>query len=61
MDGLQRQWATGQVIRVDILTAIGRAFADRHNFEGTPTFVLFDGQGHEAARWQRPPQLSELP
>jgi len=28
--------------------------------EGTPTFVLFDGQGKEVKRWQRPPSLSEL-
>jgi hypothetical protein len=48
------------LIRVDILTPIGRAFADRHRFEGTPTFVLFDGSGNEVKRWRRPPSIGEL-
>ncbi|HET7375549.1 MAG TPA: hypothetical protein VFK30_02510 [Anaerolineae bacterium] len=45
---------------MDILTPIGREFADQHNFEGTPTFLLFDGAGHEVKRWRRPPTLDEL-
>jgi thioredoxin-related protein len=48
------------VLRVDILTPIGREFARRHDFVGTPTFVLFDSQGKEVKRWPRPPSLSEL-
>jgi len=61
VDRLEQAWARGRMIRVDILTPIGRAFADRHAFEGTPTFVLFDGAGREVARWRQPPPLSELP
>ena len=60
MDKLQAEWNTGQVLRVDILTSIGREFARRHDFVGTPTFVLFDAQGKEVRRWQQPPSLSEL-
>jgi thioredoxin-related protein len=48
------------MLRVDILNPLGREFARRHDFSGTPTFVLFDGHGTEIRRWQRPPSLSEL-
>ena len=60
MDRLQSDWKTGRVLRVDILTPIGREFARRHDFIGTPTFVLFDGAGTEIKRWPRPPLLNEL-
>jgi len=60
VDRLEQAWNAGRVIRVDILTPAGRAFADQHGFVGTPTFVLFDGAGIERARWQRPPALDEL-
>jgi len=39
-----------RVVRVDVATARGRALADRHGVRGTPTFVLFDAAGNEAAR-----------
>ena len=60
MDRLQSDWKTGRVLRVNILTPIGREFARRHDFIGTPTFVLFDGTGTEIKRWQQPPALNEL-
>ena len=60
MDRLQSGWKTGRVLRVDILTPIGREFARRHDFTGTPTFLLFDGAGTEIKRWQQPPPLNEL-
>lgn len=60
MDRLQADWKTGQLVRVDILTPVGREFANQHHFEGTPTFVLFDGAGQEVTRWRRPPELREL-
>jgi thioredoxin-related protein len=60
VDRLQTEWKTGRVLRVDILNPIGREFARRHDFVGTPTFVLFDGTGREIKRWQAPPSLSEL-
>lgn len=61
VDRLEQDWTQGRVVRVDILTPIGREFANQHRFEGTPTFVLFDGAGQEVARWRRPPELGELP
>jgi thioredoxin-related protein len=60
VDRLQADWKSGRVLRVDILTTVGREFARRHDFVGTPTFVLFDGKGTEVKRWQRPPSVSEL-
>jgi hypothetical protein len=60
VDRLQAEWKTGRVLRVDILTPIGREFARQHDFAGTPAFVLFDGTGREIKRWQQPPSVSEL-
>jgi hypothetical protein len=61
VDGLEREWTTGQVIRLDVLTMVGREFGELHGFQFTPMFVLFDGAGVEVRRWQgRPPALSEL-
>jgi hypothetical protein len=54
VDRLQADWKTGRVLRVDILMPIGREFARHHDFVGTPTFVLFDGNGTESKRWQQP-------
>lgn len=61
VDGLERDWAAGQVIRLDVTTPVGRAFGARHGFKFTPTFILFDGDGIEVGRWQgRPPTLQNL-
>ena len=61
VDRLEQDWTTGQIVRVDILTPVGREFADQHAFQGTPTFVLFDGTGNEVRRWRgRPPELKDL-
>ena len=61
VDRLKIDWKTGQILRVDVLTPIGREFANQHGFEGTPTFVLFDAAGIEVKRWRgQPPELSEL-
>ena len=61
MDGLEREWTAGRVIRVNVLTPAGRTFAERHGFQATPTFILFDGRGNEVHRWVgHPPQVSEL-
>lgn len=61
VDRLKEDWKAGQVLRVDVLTPVGREFANQHSFEGTPTFVLFDGAGNEVQRWRgRPPELKDL-
>jgi thioredoxin-related protein len=61
VDGLEREWKAGHVIRVDVLSSVGREFGSRHGFRATPTFVLFDSQGNKVNWWVgRPPLLSEL-
>lgn len=61
VDRLKIDWKTGQILRVDVLSTVGREFANQHGFEGTPTFVLFDAAGREVQRWRgKPPELSEL-
>ena len=61
VDGLERDWTAGQVIRLDITTPVGREFGALHDFQYTPTFILFDGDGVEIGRWRgRPPSLREL-
>ena len=61
VDRLKEDWTTGQILRVDVLSPVGREFALQHGFEGTPTFVLFDSTGHEVKRWRGgPPALDEL-
>jgi thioredoxin-related protein len=46
VDGLERE-LTGraQVVRLDIMSAIGRRAALNYGASGLPTFLLFDGQG----------------
>ena len=61
MDGLERGWTAGRVIRLDVATPVGREFGKLHGFQFTPTFILFDGNGVEINRWVgRPPALSQL-
>jgi len=51
VDGIEREHGERlRVIRVNIQDAAGRALADRHNFEFTPTFILFDAGGRELMR-----------
>ena len=61
MDGLERGWTAGRVIRLDVATPVGREFGKLHAFQFTPTFILFDGNGVEINRWVgRLPALSQL-
>ena len=61
VDGLEHDWTAGQVLRLDILTLVGREFGRLHGLQYTPTFVLFDSKGLEVSRWTgRPPVLREL-
>jgi hypothetical protein len=49
------------VIRLDIQTPVGREFGALHDFQYTPTFILFDGTGVEIGRWRgQPPALQAL-
>ncbi len=61
VDGLERDWTAGQVIRLDVTTRAAREFGRLHGFEFTPAFILFGGDGSEISRWRgRPPSLEEL-
>jgi thioredoxin-related protein len=39
-----------KIVRVDVQETIGRELAPVYGFEYTPTFILFDSQGHELWR-----------
>ncbi len=52
VDGLERDLAAqARVLRLDILSATGRAVAQSRNVELVPTFLVVDGQGRETARF----------
>ncbi len=52
VDGLERDLAShARVLRLDMLSATGRAMAQSRNVELVPTFLVIDGQGREAARF----------
>lgn len=49
------------MIRLDIQTPLGREFGALHDFQYTPTFILFDESGIEIGRWRgSPPTLQEI-
>lgn len=51
VDGLEKEMSDRlTVIRVDIHTKAGREIARQHEFQYTPTFILFDEDGNE--RWR---------
>jgi len=61
VDGLERDWQDGRVLRLEFTEPAVRTFGQQVGFETTPTFILYDGQGQEIQRWRgRPPSLDEL-
>jgi thioredoxin-related protein len=59
---LQQEWKGGTLVQLEMENAFVREFAKSVNFEATPYFILFDGQGKELKRWRgKAPALSELP
>lgn len=48
------------ILRVDIHTEMGRALRQKLGFSYTPEFVLFNPQGQEVWRSNRPPSLDQL-
>jgi hypothetical protein len=62
VDGLERDWQAGRLLRLEFTEPAVRTFGQRIGFEMTPTFILYDGQGQELQRWVgSPPSLGELP
>lgn len=61
MDGLERDWLQGRVLRLDFVEPAVRDFGELVGFETTPTFILYNGQGQEVQRWVgSPPSLQDL-
>jgi hypothetical protein len=61
VDGLERDWKTGHILRLEFTDPPVRAFGAQVGFETTPTFILYDGTGRELRRWiSSPPGLDEL-
>ena len=48
------------VLRVSIHTDLGRQLGQRYWFQYTPTFIVFDGSGHEQYRGPGVPTLDEV-
>lgn len=47
MDRLERELeGQARVVRLSVLSELGREVAQRHNVRGVPTFLVFDGQGN---------------
>jgi len=47
VDGLERELeGQAQVVRLDVLTKLGRKVAQSHDVRSVPTFLIFDGQGN---------------
>ena len=61
VDGLEREWPDGRVIRLAFTEPAVQAFGRKVGFQVTPTFILYDGQGQEVQRWVGTvPALEEL-
>ncbi len=51
MDGLERELAgRALIVRLSVLSRIGRDVAYSHNVTSLPTFLIFDGQGNLVGR-----------
>lgn len=48
MDGLEKELSDKiLIIRINIQSKVGRELLPVYDFEYTPTFIFFDGQGRE--------------
>lgn len=61
MEGLEREWQDGRVLRLEFTDPGVQAFGSKVGFQVTPTFILYNGQGQEVQRWVGAvPALEEL-
>jgi hypothetical protein len=60
---LAKEWTAGKVLRLNrSFFKVNQQYAERLGVTTTPTFILFDGQGHEQGRWVGTvPALADLP
>ena len=61
VDGLERDWTAGRVLRLEFTDPVVQEFGEKVGFDTTPTFFLYDGSGQEIGRWiGSPPSLDDL-
>lgn len=57
VDALERELGADRVVRLNVASALGNEFGARYGVRGTPTVLVFDGQGQlvygQAGRVQR--------
>jgi len=59
---IESAWTAGTVLRLNMITDVNEAYAERLNVTTTPTFILFNAAGVEVDRWLlETPPLEELP
>jgi DTW domain-containing protein YfiP len=62
VSSVAKEWKAGRVLRLNTISEVHRAYADRIGVIDTPTFILFDTAGKEQRRWVRDaPALADLP
>ncbi|MFK7800502.1 MAG: hypothetical protein AB8G95_02615 [Anaerolineae bacterium] len=62
MSRIESTWAAGTVLRLNMITEVNEAYAERLNVKTTPTFILFNAAGFEQDRWLlETPLLEDLP
>ena len=44
VDGLERDWRAGRVLRLEFTDPVVQEFGEKVGFETTPTFILYDGR-----------------
>jgi thioredoxin-related protein len=51
VDGLEKELSGKlKILRINVQEPVGRELAPVYDFEYTPTYVYFDGEGHELWR-----------
>lgn len=61
MDGLERELeGQARVVRLGVMSQMGREVARRYGVRGMPTFLIFDGQGDLIGRQVGFPNHSEI-
>jgi thioredoxin-related protein len=61
VDGLERELeGQARVVRLSVMSQMGREIARRYDVRGVPTFLVFDGQGELVGRQVGFPNRSEI-
>lgn len=61
MDGIERQLEErAEVLRVNVMSSVGRQLGARYGVRGLPTFVLLDGAGEVVLKEVGMPQREKI-